>query len=140
MFFDTENVRDGKKRLYILGPSDGRKEALRECENAVAYKMSGNGSLRSWYFVLCLVLCWVRMSFAAAGGRAISTGPGTTSTTRAATGPVARTTNLHRQRPRRYASSRTSTLSRTATTTTALRLYGASSHERLRPSLAPLLP
>ncbi len=48
MFFDTENVRDGKKRLYILGPSDGRKEALRECESAVAYKMSGNGSLRSW--------------------------------------------------------------------------------------------
>lgn len=48
MFFDTENIRDGKRRLYILGPSEGRKAALRECESAVAYKMSGNGSLRSW--------------------------------------------------------------------------------------------
>ena len=48
MFFDTENIREGKRRLYILGPSDGRKAALRECESAVAYKMSGNGSLRSW--------------------------------------------------------------------------------------------
>ena len=48
MFFDTESIRDGKRRLYILGPDDGRKAALRECESAVAYKMSGNGSLRSW--------------------------------------------------------------------------------------------
>ena len=48
MFFDTDNVRDDKKRLYILGPSDGRKAALRECESAVQYKLSGNGSLRSW--------------------------------------------------------------------------------------------
>jgi hypothetical protein len=44
----AENIREGKRRLYILGPSDGRKAALRECESAVAYKMSGNGSLRSW--------------------------------------------------------------------------------------------
>ncbi len=48
MFFDTESIRDGKRRLYILGPDDGRKAALGECESAVAYKMSGNGSLRSW--------------------------------------------------------------------------------------------
>jgi hypothetical protein len=48
MFFDTESIRDGKRRLYILGPDDGLKAALRECESAVAYKMSGNGSLRSW--------------------------------------------------------------------------------------------
>jgi len=47
MFFD-ESIRDGKRRLYILGPRDGRKAALGECESAVAYKMSGNGSLRSW--------------------------------------------------------------------------------------------
>ncbi len=49
MFFDTEHVRDGKKRLYILGPKDGRRAALAECESAVSYKMSGNGSLRSWF-------------------------------------------------------------------------------------------
>jgi hypothetical protein len=48
MFFDTESIRDGKRRLYILGPDDGRKHALGECESAIAYKMSGNGSLRSW--------------------------------------------------------------------------------------------
>ena len=47
MFFD-ESVREGKRRLYVLGPGDGRKSALGECESAVAYKMSGNGSLRSW--------------------------------------------------------------------------------------------
>ena len=48
MFFDTEIIRDGKRRLYILGANEGRRAALRECESAVAYKMSGNGSLRSW--------------------------------------------------------------------------------------------
>ena len=48
MFFDTESIREGKRRLYILGPDDGRRAAMRECESAVEYKMSGNGSLRSW--------------------------------------------------------------------------------------------
>lgn len=50
MFFDNENIRDQKKRLYILGSQDNRRKALQECENAVNYKMSGNGSssLPSW--------------------------------------------------------------------------------------------
>lgn len=48
MFFDNEQLRDDKKRLYILGTAENRKKALTECENAVQYKMSGNGCLSSW--------------------------------------------------------------------------------------------
>jgi hypothetical protein len=47
-YYAAESVREGKRRLYILGPDDGRRAAQRECESAVDYKMSGNGSLRSW--------------------------------------------------------------------------------------------
>jgi len=48
MFFDNDSVRDNKKRLYILGTPEARAKALKECENAVEYKLSGNGSLSSW--------------------------------------------------------------------------------------------
>jgi hypothetical protein len=54
-YYAAESVREGKRRLYILGPDDGRRAAQRECESAVDYKMSGNGSLRSWcaYIYIC---------------------------------------------------------------------------------------
>lgn len=48
MFFDNDNVRENKKRLYILGTEDNRAKALRECENAVNFKLSGSGSVASW--------------------------------------------------------------------------------------------
>lgn len=114
MFFDTENIRDNKKRLYILGPAEGRKAALRECESAVAYKMSGNGSLRSWYSsslrpilcanciltcalghahlatLFCILTCALGGHNGFAGAKATSRAPVTTLTTRAAAGPAAR--------------------------------------------------
>ena len=46
MFFDNDSTRNGKKRLYILGDSTARKDALRD--QAVHYKLSGNRSLASW--------------------------------------------------------------------------------------------
>lgn len=49
MFFDNDTVVEGgKKRLYILGTRENREKALKECENAVSYKLSGNGAVSSW--------------------------------------------------------------------------------------------
>jgi hypothetical protein len=49
MFFDNTMSEDKKKKLFILGSKENRDRALRECQNAVAYKLSGNGAqVSSW--------------------------------------------------------------------------------------------
>eukprot|EP00658_Telonema_sp_P-2_P024063 TRINITY_DN19658_c0_g1_i1.p1 TRINITY_DN19658_c0_g1~~TRINITY_DN19658_c0_g1_i1.p1 ORF type:complete len:272 (+),score=38.04 TRINITY_DN19658_c0_g1_i1:203-1018(+) len=44
MFFDNDNVRDDKKRLYVLGEDRNREEAVKECEDVIRFKMTGQSN------------------------------------------------------------------------------------------------
>ena len=38
MFFDNETLRNGKKRLYVMGTKYAREDAMIECIDAVDFK------------------------------------------------------------------------------------------------------
>jgi len=41
MFFDNEHVRDNTKRLYILGDDRNRQDVVKECEDVIRFKLTG---------------------------------------------------------------------------------------------------